>query len=184
MIIFDYLDQLYEDIKESDWETVETKYRDLALKWSKKNVVKKISDTNLTSYKKTITEKLAEAVDLAESISAKAIYFEYDMDNNWRGYFLITPGYFNENEGDEDWACEWEEELDGPELPQFAKIYKKYGGYGKDDAGNGTTLYLIARTVCAFGQCVENIPPTSLAICIGFHDQDPIWRILDAEIEE
>ena len=184
MNIFDYLDQMYEDVKSEDWDAIEAKYKELAKKLSKGKTAQKIAKINLTKFRETLAKKLSEAVETAENISAAAVYFKYDIDNDWQSCFFICPDYHPESEEDDDWACEWEEEVEGPKLPNFSKIYHKYSGDGDDASGNGITLYLIARTVCTFGRCVEDIPPTPVAICIGFHDQDPIWRILDKKEEE
>jgi len=177
MNIYDYLDRMNEDLQIGDWDRVEAKYRELAQGVSDKKLVSRIEKIDMTEYKKSLYEAMREAIELAESQSAQAIYFEYDVDNNWTGHFCICPEYFPETEEDDDWASEWEEEVPGPTLGEFAKIYHDYGGLGDDASKNGITLYLIARTVCTFCRCVDDLPPTRLAICIAFHDQDPIWRI-------
>lgn len=183
MKIFDHLDKMYEDICENDWDEVETKYREFALKWAGKEIVKEIDAVDLDDYEKSIMQILSEAVETAEKTSAGAIYFEYDMDNNWQGHFYICPEYYLEEEEDEDWVTESDEDIEGPDLPAYADIYNEFGGAGGDKTEIGTTIYLIARTVCAFWRCVEQLPSTpALAICIGYHGQDQIWRI--REIEE
>ena len=181
MNIYDYLDRMYEDLQESNWDRVEAKYRELAESLSDKKAVNRIEKIDLAEYKKLLYEGLREAVELAESESAHAIFFEYDMDNNWTGHFCICPEYFPETEEDDDWASEWEEEVAGPDLLDFARIHHDHGGLGDNESQNGITLYLIARTVCTFGHCVDDLPPTHLAICIAFHDQEPIWRIKENE---
>ena len=182
MKIFDHLDKMYEDICESEWDDVETKYRELTLKLAGTKIVREIDAIDIDDYEKSIMQTLYEAVETAEKASAGAIYFEYDMDNNWQGCFYICPAYYREEEEDEDWATDYDEEIEGPDLPAYADIYNEYGGAGGNKAEIGTTLYLIARTVCAFWRCVEQLPYTpALAICIGYHGQDYIWRIREME---
>jgi len=177
MNIYNYLDQMYEDLNDKKWDAVEAKYREIALKSSGKKVVKRIAAVELGDYQKSLYECLLEAVELAEGLRFPAIYFEYDIDNNWQGRFLICSEYYPAHEEDDDWVSEWEEELDAPNLAPFAEVYQESGGYDDDDSRVGVTLYLIARTVCAFGRCVDDIARGKMAICIGFHDQSPIWRI-------
>lgn len=179
MKIYDYLDQIYEDLKENEWDSVEAKYRELALKFSGEKVTKRIGQIDLSEFQKSLYESLMESLDIAVTISAQAIYFEYDIENGWKGHFLICPEYYPESEEDEDWASEWEEEVEAPELTEFAKIYHEYGGYNDDDSRVGTTLYLITRLVCTFGRCVDGLTRNHKAICIGFPEQYPLWRIVE-----
>jgi len=184
MKIFEYLDLMREHLKEQDWDETESKYRELAVKMCGEKLAGRIAKVDLSEYQDALCESLSKAVEQAENLTAKAVYFEYDIDNDWQGVFLICPDYLPESEEDDDWACEWDDEVEGPSLTPFAKIYKKYGAYGDDEKGNGVTLFLIARTVCTFARCVDQLASTQVAICIGFHDQDPIWRILDIDNDE
>lgn len=183
MKIFDHLEEMYEFLRENDWDDLEAEYRERAEKWSGKKVADKIHSVKLKSYANKLEDALTRAVETAESLPAKAVYFEYDIDNDWKSYFYICPEYYPENEEEEEWAGEWEERIKGPSLPAFAKIYDKNGGHGDDDSGNGVTLYLISRTVAALGRALDDIPSTSLAVCIGYHDQEPIWRLQENEEE-
>ena len=184
MNIFTYLEKMYEEVKEHDWEELELKYRRLALSWSRKDVVRQIDDVDMSDYEKDLMKSLSEAVETADKTSAGAIYFEYDMDNNWQGNFFVCPEYQSEEEEDDDWASEWDKEVEGPDLPAFTAIYAEFGGYEDKKSSMGVTLCLIARTVSVFGRCVDNLPEHPFAICIGFHDQDPIWRIREVDEEE
>ncbi|MBN1900134.1 hypothetical protein JW926_02260 [Candidatus Sumerlaeota bacterium] len=179
MNIYDYLDQIYEDLNENDWDVVESKYRELALKCAGEKVTNRITHINLRDYQKSLYEKLLEAVDIGETSSAQAIWFEYDIENNWKGRFLICPEYYPESEEDDDWASEWESEVEAMTLGEFAAIYREFGGYNDEDSHVATTLYLITRLVCAFGRCVDGLTNNHLAICIGFPEQDPLWRIVE-----
>ena len=184
MKISNYLAKMSEELKNNDWDEVEKKYRERALAWTGEKVVDRIDDVDLMNYEKALAAGLAEAIETAEKIAAKAIYFEYDMDNDWQSNFFICPDYHPESHQDEEWVRNWVEEIEGPGLPEFTSIYDEHGGENKSQAGAGTALYLIARTVCAFGRCVDELPDLPMALCIGFHGQDPIWRIRDLEEEE
>jgi hypothetical protein len=179
MNIYDYLDQIYEDLNENEWDTVEAKYKELALKCAGDKITNRIAQIDLSEYQKTLYECLLESMDIAEATSAQAIFFEYDIENGWKGRFLICPEYYPESEEDDDWASEWEEEVETRDLGDFATIYCEHGGYNDDDSRVATTLYLITRLVCTFGRCVDGLTRNHMAICIGFPEQDPLWRIVE-----
>lgn len=179
MNIYDYLDQIYEDLNENEWDGVEAKYKELGMKCAGEKVTNRIAQIDLGVYQKKLYECLLESMDIAEAISAQAIYFEYDIENDWKGRFLICTEYHAESEEDDDWASEWEGEVETPNLAEFAAIYREHGGYNDNDSRVATTLYLITRLVCTFGRCVDGLSRNHKAICIGFPEQDPLWRIVE-----
>jgi hypothetical protein len=183
MKIFDYLDRMKEDLSENDWEELGIKYRELAEELCGKDIAKKIARVSVKKYEKSLLEGLAKATDLAEDISARAIYFKYDIDDNWHGIFYICPDYNPAEIENDDWIYDWEREIKGPDMSKFAKLYQECRKMDCEKTKNGATLYLIARTISAFGKCVDQSVPRKLAICIGFHDQEQIWRMQDEEAE-
>lgn len=112
---------------------------------------------------------------IADQNSAAALYFEYDMDNDWQSSFFICNDYTMLSEEDDDWASDWISSVKGPDLKEFAKIYAE-NGFDYNEEAIGITLYLIIKTVILFGKVAESIE-INIPICIGFHDQDPIMRI-------
>ncbi|MGG3801483.1 hypothetical protein [Metabacillus fastidiosus] len=65
--------------------------------------------------------------------------------------------------------------MKGPDLKEFGKIYAEKG-FDYNEEAIGITLYLIIKTVIAFGKVAESIE-INIPVFIGFHDQDPIMRI-------
>ena len=114
---------------------------------------------------------------MAQKQKAPAIYFEYDLDNNWDSTFFICKEYSALEDNDDDWASNWNEDLQGPRLKEFANIYE-IDGFDINETAVGSTIYLIARTVISYAKAYQVLSDeSSLAVCIAFHDQDPIIRI-------
>jgi hypothetical protein len=110
-------------------------------------------------------------------LQAKAIYFEYDLDNDWQGCFFICQNYNLQSSGDDEWACDWVDELEGDDLETFGNLYVP--GFDSTEKAKGVNLYLIVRTVSAFGRCCEIHQNNNFAVCIAFHDHDPVMRIYE-----
>ena len=118
-----------------------------------------------------------KALKASRKHGAAAIYFEYDLDNDWTGNFFVCPSYNPLSVGDDDWACDYISAIRTPGIYEFGQIYKRLGGFCTTDGSTAATLYMIARTSNALSNVVGRKPPDSIAICIGFHDQDPIHRL-------
>ncbi|WP_058486551.1 hypothetical protein [Defluviitalea phaphyphila] len=177
MEIFQYLEEMQNELFEGDLEKIEEKYSSLCLKLAGKEQVEKIRSVNLEAFEQGLKEGLIQSIDIANQNSAKAIYYEYDLDNEWNSGFFICEEYNSLEEEDDDWACDWNEVIDGPDLKSYGDIYLE-NGFDSTDKAIGSTLYLVARTVCVFAKVVSEIANTvKIPICIAFHDQDPIMRI-------
>lgn len=175
MDIFEYLETIQKEIFEVDLEKIEEKYYSLCLDLAGKEQAEKIKNIDLEEFKHKIREGFIKSVDIVNKNSAKVIYYEYDMDNEWHSNFFICNEYNKLEEEEDDWACDWNEEIEGPSLISFSNIYLENGFDGTDKA-IASSVYLISRTVCAFAKAIENVS-CQVPVCIAFHDQDPIMRI-------
>lgn len=175
MDVYDYLNQMQAELLKRSWPEIEVKYYGLCSKLGGEEQAKRIQNINLDLYKGKLKDAFYTSLHIANQNSAAAIYFEYDMDNNWEGTFFICDKYTKLSEEDDDWASDWSSEVEGPDLKEFAQIYAE-NGFDKTEKALGTTLYLIARTVIVFEKIVEKTT-NHIPICIGFHDQNPIMRI-------
>ncbi len=101
----------------------------------------------LDSYEESMRIGLRETLEIAESEEVKAIYFEYDLDNEWNSRFYICEEYVPLEEEDDDWASEWTYDIEGPKSVELADVYAE-NGFDTSEKAVGITLYLIARTVC------------------------------------
>ena len=154
-------------------------YRALATQLAGAQQVARIAALDIAGYESELRPFVVDAVMGAEVLKAKAVYFEYDLDNLWRSGSFLCKEYKPESADDEDWACDWIKDFDGPDFPEASEIYLE-NGFDRTATAKGSTLYLIARTVAAFGRCVVHTAPPGLTVCIAFHDQVPIMRIAEA----
>jgi hypothetical protein len=177
MDIFEHLDELQADVKEKKLEELEEKYYTICSELAGTEKANAIKQVDLSDYVISLQTGLEQALKLAQEQSARAIYFEYNLDNNWDSAFFICEQYNKLEEEDDDWASDWTEDFKGPSLEQFAKIYE-LEGFDGDDTAIGSTIYLVARTVIVFAKAYQSCADErSIAVCIAFHDQDPIIRM-------
>lgn len=177
MNMFNYIEQMTSYIKGKNWDELESYFKEVAESLANKAIADKISSADLSNYQNSICEKLSLAVEKAQILQAKAVYFEYDLDNDWQSHFFICEDYYPPAMANDEWACDWIDELKGEELIAFGDLYVP--GFDEPESAKGINLYLIARTISAFGRCSEHSTNHNLAICIAFHDQDPIMRIYE-----
>jgi len=155
---------------------LESIYHNQARELAGRSLARKIGEVDLNPYKTTLSLGLAEAEKSAEEHQAKAVYFEYDMENGWDGRFFVCGRYARESEKDEDWTDEWVAEFEGPGIPEFGRFYREFG-FDRTDQAKGSTLYMIARTVATLGRCVDPDSAGTAALYIAYRGQNPILRI-------
>jgi hypothetical protein len=163
-------------IAKGNLDGLESLYHNQAREWSGRGLARRIGEVDLKAYQAMLSLGLAEAKRSVEEHQAKAVYFEYDMDNGWEGRFLVCKRYAPESAKDEEWTDEWFAELEGPGIPEFGGIYREFG-FDRTDQAKGSTLYMIARTVASFVRCVKPDSVGSAALCIGYRGQNPVLRI-------
>lgn len=181
MEIYHHIDMMLPYVDKKDWASLEAEYKQCAIGLAGSNMADAISSVDISAYETTLRKKVASAYKKIEQTSAKAIYFEYDLDNSWKSNFFICQAYNHLAAANDDWACDWVEEVEGPELQAFAELYNSTHGFDTTDLDKGTTLYLVARTIAAFGRCAEQFLKKPYALCIAFHDQNPIMRVKELD---
>ena len=177
MDIYDYIEQMNPHINAKDWNALESHFKKVAESLAGKQYASKIAEVDLSSYQNSLCAELSLAVEKARHSLAKAVYFEYDLDNEWQSNFFVCQDYNLQLSGDDEWACDWIDEVKGSDLTSFGDLY--IVGFDSTEAARGANVYLIARTVAAFGRCCEKYQAEKFAICLAFHDQDPIMRIYE-----
>ncbi|MBM7662805.1 hypothetical protein JOC85_003616 [Bacillus mesophilus] len=177
MDIFEYLDELQVDLRRKSLNEIEEKYFNVCSELAGADRANTIKQLDLNEYVNDLKLGLKQSLKIAQEQTARAIYFEYDLDNNWDSAFFICDEYNRLEDEDDDWASDWSEDFEGPSLEQFANIYE-LDGFDGDNVAIGSTIYLVARTVSAFKTAYKSLSDeSSIAVCIAFHDQDPIIRI-------
>ena len=180
MDIYDYIEQLTPYINSGYWDALESHFKSIAENLAGKQYASKIAEADLSSYQASLCAGLSLAIEKARDLDAKAIYFEYDLDNKWQSNFFLCQDYNSQISGDDEWACDWLDEVNGPDLPLFGGLYVE--GFDSTEHAKGANVYLVARTVAAFGRCCEEYQDEKFAICLAFHDQDPIMRIYETAV--
>jgi len=163
-------------VAKRNFDALESIFSNQAREWSGRSLARKIGEVDLETYQAKLALGLAEAERSAEEHRAQAVYFEYDMNSGWNGRFFVCGTYAPLSAGDESWADEWIEELEGPRIPEFGRLLREYG-FERTDQAKGCTLYMIARTVASLGRCADSGSPGKAALCIGYRGQNPLLRI-------
>jgi hypothetical protein len=136
-----------------------------------------ISRVPVQAYQTALASSLSFAVAKANAASAKAIYFEFDMEDGWTSWFFICPTY--QERWDRLLGTDYLEEIDGPRMPQFAEIYGELQIFAPVPREATMTSYLIARTFACFGRASQPFAASGISFGIAFHDQDEIIRLHD-----
>jgi len=174
--IYEHIAEMKPLIARRDWDGLEASFRKCCEDLAGERQASKIAALDFVSYQRALENSFAKAVQGAHEAGAKAVYFEYDLDNDWQSNFFLCGEYSPEEAEDEDWACDWKAEVAGPEFPAASEVYLE-NNFDQTPVAKGSTLYLVARTVAACGRCVDKHPLGNLAVCIAFHDQNPIMRL-------
>ena len=179
MDIYQYIARMKPFVASRDWDGLERRYRELSSELAGTSQADRIANLAFPAYEAKLCPLVVKAIAGAKSCKAKAIYFEYDLDNDWHSGFFLCGQYNPESANDEDWACDWIKDFRGPDFPEASAIYCE-NNFDRTPLAKGSTLYLVARTVAAFGRCLQRAGPLHTTVCMGFHDQTPIMRIAEA----
>lgn len=176
MDTYEHIAQMKSDIARRDWDALERSYRQICVELAGEGQASKIASLDFSSYQDDLSRAFAEAIRQAKELNAKAVYFEYDLDNDWQANFFLCGEYNQEDLGDDDWACDWLAVVKAPAFAAASAVYSE-NHFDRTATARGSTLYLIARTIASLGRCFDGDPSGNLAVCVAFHDQDPIMRL-------
>jgi len=175
--IYNYLEDLGGTAKQRHAEALERIAEEWANELAGPEQTRRIASVSLAEYERSLRQAVVEAFEAAAEHNTKAVYFEFDLDNDWASSFFLCTEYSPLSAGDDDWACEFHHALLGPDLAAFSEIYHE-NHFDRTEVAKGSTLFLVARTVASFVRAIEGVDiPPATAVCVAFHDQDPIMRI-------
>jgi hypothetical protein len=140
-----------------------------------------VARVNLGSYEAELANGLRAVLANVRDGGFRAVYWEFDPDNEWSSAFFPCWTYAPEANKDDDWASDFDTSatVPGPALPHFADIYEPaWDATPEAAARNG---YLIARTLAAFGRAADAVWTEPIPLCAGYHDQDVVFRIVASE---
>lgn len=183
----DFLDIVQEFSKQKDWNGLESYFNQYCAVLVSAEVANTIQNVNLSEYENNLMNKAKEALSVAKTHNAKAIYYEYNLEADWYSGFYICPEYNPIEMQDDDWAANFIPLID--ELKRFAPIADVSSFefsdflYGCEGVEERTVVeyYLIARTTALFGRVSQTIDWGNIALCIGFHDQQIVTRIYEPQ---
>jgi hypothetical protein len=178
MDIYEHISQMKSFIASRDWDGLEREFGRRCRELAGVAQADRISGISLSDYQSSLERSLSQAVAKARAERVRGLYFEYDLDNDWQSGFFFCPMYLPESVGDDDWACDYADSMRGPEMPVLSEIYCE-NHFDHTPTALGSTLFLVARTVAAFGRVSSGLASPEFALCIAFHDQTPIMRIYD-----
>lgn len=174
-------DEMKPYIRKGDWHGLELHYAKMASRMSGPEQARAVGEPSLDRYEEALKEIFSSAIRRVVEIGGTALYFEYDIDNDWQSWFFLYDKYVPESVGDDEWAVSWRVDIEGPAFPVFTELYEAYGGFDvENDAEIGVTLYLVARTTAAFGRVCDGLSLPNIAACVGYHDQEDLTRIREA----
>ena len=93
MEIYKYFDQIQTELLDHPWQEIEEKYYDLCSKSAGEEQAKRIQIIDLDSFQSKLNDALHVLLQTTDKDSAAAIYFEYDMDNDWQSILFICDDY-------------------------------------------------------------------------------------------
>jgi hypothetical protein len=178
MDICEHLNQMKPFIARRDWDGLEREFGRRCCEFAGVAQAERISGISLSDYQSSLERSLSQAVTKARAEGVRGLYFEYDLDDDWQSGFFFCPTYLPESAGSDDWACDFTDSLSGPEMPVLSEIYCE-NHFDRTPTALGSTLFLVARTVAAFGRASSGFASPEFAVCMAFHDQTPIMRIYD-----
>ncbi|MCS1351338.1 hypothetical protein [Mechercharimyces sp. CAU 1602] len=175
MDIYDYLTEMQANLFQMSYVEINNRYYNICKELAGVSQANAINNINMDNYVRELRSGIIKSLALGERSRSKAVYFEYDLDNDWSSNFYICDDYNTLELEEDEWACDWTKTIEGPELEEFGVLYLK-NGFDTTKSALGSTLYLVARTVVSFKKACGGIE-SFVPICIAFHDQDPIMRI-------
>lgn len=184
----DEVNNLYTDLntfsRRNDWVNLELHFYQLASQHAGPDLAGLIRSVALDDYTARLHDFLYQECLRLSHHAVRALYFEYDLENHWDSRLFICDRYTRSSAGDETWATHWIDSVSGPNLQEFALLYKQYGGIQAENGKEiALTFYLLARTVAAFGKAVDTVPTHKMAVCIAHRGQKKITRVFEYPLQ-
>ena len=153
-------------IQAGDWHGLECQSEVRCREYAGEANARRISRISVRAYEASLGAGISFSIHKAKALGARAIYFEVDIDYNWRSWFFIClkyPTRWNRLLG-----SDYMEEVDGPEMPRFFNVYRSFDAFTPTE----TTMesYLVARTYACFGRATQPFANSGVAMAMGFHD--------------
>ena len=173
MELFTRIEAIRPWVARRDWAGLERTFED-ACRADAPGEEAGISRVDLRRYTGALVNLVGRA-SKALGPDIAAVYWEFDVDNDWSSAAFLCSRYEPETATDDDWASEFDAEraIHGPAMPELARLMSTWTG-NEHAAANA---YLIARTIAAFGRASAGWH-ADRPLCAGYHDQSVVFRIV------
>lgn len=174
MTIYAGLEEMRTLINDADWERLESEFKDRCIRLDP-SAAARVGAIEVGAYRHALRAGLA-AIEAQVTDVVRAVYWEFDPDNDWQSAFFACRSYRAEVDADDDWAADFEDSsvVIGPPFPAFAREFAQ--GWDRDAASMARNLYLVARTIAALAAASANWA-AEVPLCAGYHDQDRVYRV-------
>jgi hypothetical protein len=176
----DWIDEMCVYAELADWGGLERKYLALCTQLAGEEMAAWIRYLDFAAYRNRLERSYRRMRTHLREARPRAIYFEFDMADDWAGTFFLCRDYLPLDAEDDDWACDWVARIDAPGFSKLTEVFLVDGGKRDEDSpARGKCAYLIARTLATLGRCIQRYPIEGMPICGGFHGQNPVTRLQD-----
>jgi uncharacterized protein (TIGR02996 family) len=143
-------------VRAGDYTGLEAEYRRQCAKLAGDRLTAEIDELPFNRYKEELHEGFQRAVANLSENRGRAIFLRLRPDIRWKGEFHVQArDYPKMEEPHEEPSYEGPvAEFPGPGFPEAARIYTQYPLYAGIQP-SGPALYLLARTIAAFGRCLS-----------------------------
>ena len=140
-------------------------------------IANRIKNADWETFRRNCVALLLKTWSALDESTTKAVYYEYDLDNEWCGDFFFCKKYNPIEARDDDWACEYADCCSAPAIPVIPELCLDFEASREE-------LLLVCYGVAMIGKQMLLIAsellkenPKFPRLCFAFHDQDPITRV-------
>ncbi len=160
-------------VRAKDYAGLEDEYRRLCQGLAGAEICAEIDSLPFDVYEERLHEGLRKVLDVLPEKGGGAIYLRIRPDLKWKGEFHVQVNDSNDMIAVEDEVPEefnYESpiaEIEGPDFPEAAKIYQRHP-LQAGTRPSGPALYLLARTIAAYGRCLagHDLPTPAYFSCM------------------
>lgn len=173
LILYNTLNEMQKAITDGSFVSLQNKLYENCIAQGEATLAEQIHNVDWEDFGQTFSQTIEKILSMKNS-EIKAIYYEYDTENNWCGALYACLSYNQLSEDDDDWACDWKEYFDLPDVPVYPQLKMDLSLQNK----KSLSVFLYAISILT-GVCAKIVHQlhSPIPICIGFHDQSTITRL-------
>jgi hypothetical protein len=144
-------------VSRQDYAGLEAEYRTLCRMFADDQRTAEIDSLPFAEFQESLDKSLKEAIQVLKSQRGKCLYLRLRPDlDNWPITFGIHDEDTEISEPEEEYSYNSPiAEVEGPKFEAAARAYHKQTLFQETEP-SGTALYLMARTIAAFGRCLSH----------------------------